>query len=288
MLPFSPAGDDHSYYQCFLDTADDLPQGIGAGWQIQSGQYAWDGTTRPQCHYGLIQLTLAGQGVLERHGVQYLLEPGQAFFLTVPDDHRYFLPATSHAWEFLYIDFQGGDDILRLVRWLVEHHGPVIALPPAHPARQLLVELARAVYDKTIPSAEMGAQLLYGLFMTVRESLHPHRIHADSSIQRAQRYIAQHYMQEIAIADIAHVVGLSPSYFYRRYHALTGETPHAYLLRLRLAHGQRLLRDTCLTLDDISTRCGFTDGNYFGKVFKRLLGITPMQYKQACVDGADR
>jgi AraC-like DNA-binding protein len=134
----------------------------------------------------------------------------------------------------------------------------------------------------------MGAQLLYGLFMTVRESLHPHRIHADSSIQRAQRYIAQHYMQEIAIADIAHVVGLSPSYFYRRYHALTGETPHAYLLRLRLAHGQRLLRDTCLTLDDISTRCGFTDGNYFGKVFKRLLGITPMQYKQACVDGADR
>ncbi|MBP3394479.1 MAG: helix-turn-helix transcriptional regulator, partial [Lentisphaeria bacterium] len=60
----------------------------------------------------------------------------------------------------------------------------------------------------------------------------------------------------------------------------TGFSPMDYLLNLRLAKAEELLRTTSLPLTDISAKCGFYDSNYFGMQFRKRYDITPHRFRR--------
>lgn len=60
----------------------------------------------------------------------------------------------------------------------------------------------------------------------------------------------------------------------------TGLRPVEYLTRLRLEEAVRLLNTTSLPIDTISSRCGFGDGNYFSKVFRSHMSLSPRAFRQ--------
>lgn len=78
-------------------------------------------------------------------------------------------------------------------------------------------------------------------------------------------------------------VALSPFQFIRRFKKDLGLTPHTYVLQRRLRAARRLLTDTPLTVAEVAASLGFCDQSHLDRCFKRALGISPSQYRRACV-----
>ncbi len=277
-LPFGPGYGDHYYSSFFNRRHDSLPNLICVGWEIKtSSEYSWSGLNRGG-PIGMLQYTLSGKGMLEHAGERYELTSGKAFILEVPDDHRYYLPADSESWEFIFITFNG-NDIIRQLHLIAEEHGPVIDFTIEHPVIQLCEEICRKVYLQEFSCAEDSAEWLYRLMMTIRKTMLPGVLITHSGIKQAIHYINQHISDEISIADLAKIAKISQTHFFRLFKDDTGYSPGQYINQIRLKHALFYLRHTLLPLQEISLRCGFQDGSYFGKVFHKLTGMTPGYYR---------
>ncbi len=86
--------------------------------------------------------------------------------------------------------------------------------------------------------------------------------------------------EEISIRQLAESVYLSERHFRRLFEKVYGVSPLEYLLELRLEAAGRLLRSETVSVTEIAMACGFSDGNYFTRVFRRKYGVTPTAYRK--------
>lgn len=96
----------------------------------------------------------------------------------------------------------------------------------------------------------------------------------------ANRYIEQNYEHDITLQEIANYLGLNPSYFSTLYKKETGLTFSAGLRNYRVEESKKLLVNTKLKVNDISTRVGYYNTFYFCKIFKSNTGFTPTEYRR--------
>ncbi|MRH90345.1 helix-turn-helix domain-containing protein [Nocardia sp. SYP-A9097] len=82
------------------------------------------------------------------------------------------------------------------------------------------------------------------------------------------------------VQSLADRVGLSRAAFARKFNAMVGEPPLAYLTRWRLTTAARLLREDDLSMDTVAARAGYSSEFAFGKAFKREYGLAPGQYRR--------
>ncbi|PTY36721.1 hypothetical protein BGP77_05380 [Saccharospirillum sp. MSK14-1] len=105
-------------------------------------------------------------------------------------------------------------------------------------------------------------------------------VHHDEGVSLVQSWVRQHLTDDITLANLAGLVDQSARNFSRRFQAATGESPMAYVLRLRLDSARELLRDTNLTVAEVGEACGFRTAAYFGRVFRERLSMTPGEYRK--------
>ena len=90
-------------------------------------------------------------------------------------------------------------------------------------------------------------------------------------------YISQMYMNEtLSVKDISDHVFLSTSYVCTFFKNETGQTLNQYLTEFRMEKAKQLLSDPRYKIADISSQVGYSDGNYFGKSFKKYTGFSPL------------
>lgn len=102
----------------------------------------------------------------------------------------------------------------------------------------------------------------------------------DSRIHDAILYIEGHYADDLTLQGLARVVSLSPAYFSKLFHQITGSSLSAYLTMTRLQHAQILLATTDLSITEIASQCGFSNANYLCNVFKNKIHMSPTEYKK--------
>lgn len=88
-------------------------------------------------------------------------------------------------------------------------------------------------------------------------------------------YIEENYEKDITIAFLSKKIGYSPAHFSRKFKSFTGLSPISYLNIFRLEKAYQMIKETSLTISEISAKCGFTDANYFTRCFKKHFGIAP-------------
>jgi AraC family transcriptional regulator len=94
-------------------------------------------------------------------------------------------------------------------------------------------------------------------------------------------YIEDHLDASPTLAEIAVVAGLNPYHFARQFKAATGLPPHQYVITRRVEHAKHFLRaGTELSLAEVAARAGFYDQSQFSYHFKRLVGVTPSQFRK--------
>lgn len=99
------------------------------------------------------------------------------------------------------------------------------------------------------------------------------------NIAQAISYIEKHYTEEISIRMLAELSHYSERHFIRIFRDTYHATPMNYIISLRIRNSCLLLKDRNLPISDIALRCGFDNSNYFSRIFKKQLGITPTQFR---------
>lgn len=111
------------------------------------------------------------------------------------------------------------------------------------------------------------------------------RIENSSTVGLIKEFISGHYQDEtLSIKDISEHVFLSSSYICTLFKNETGQTLNQYLTDFRIDKAKKLLTDPRYKITDISARVGYSDGNYFGKTFKKLVGMSPSEYRERALN----
>ncbi len=97
---------------------------------------------------------------------------------------------------------------------------------------------------------------------------------------RAARYMNQHYQEGVTLGQVAAFANMSPTYFSKKFKSSTGLCFKEYLNYIRVQKASDMLRNTDLSVTGVAMACGFSDGNYFGDVFRRLTGVSPREYRK--------
>ncbi len=108
-------------------------------------------------------------------------------------------------------------------------------------------------------------------------SLEKYRMNAVAESIRT--YVETHYMEDITLQNMAEVMNYSDAYFCKLFKQCFDKSFVSYLTWFRMEKAKELLGDPLVNVKDISSKVGYQDSNYFAKVFKRLAGMTPSEYR---------
>ena len=103
---------------------------------------------------------------------------------------------------------------------------------------------------------------------------------SDSRIAQSVAWIRRHPHEDIDIQDLAARACMSKDHFIRRFKSETGQTPLAYITQRRMEHAELLLITTGLNVKEIAIRLGYEDYSYFNRVFRKWVGMTPLEYRE--------
>lgn len=97
-------------------------------------------------------------------------------------------------------------------------------------------------------------------------------------IQHAIAIIQEDFAHLYGIEDLAQRLEVSPSHLIRKFSACMGISPGQYLTQVRIHFAKRLLRSDSISLEMVAACTGFSNASYFGKVFRRVTGMSPSAY----------
>lgn len=103
--------------------------------------------------------------------------------------------------------------------------------------------------------------------------------HGDPVIIKAQEYIEEHISEKISLEMLASDLATSRRNFDRRFIRATGNTPMQYIQRARMELAKKALEETNQTVWEIMLGCGYNDEKAFREVFRKLVGLLPLDYK---------
>ena len=97
-------------------------------------------------------------------------------------------------------------------------------------------------------------------------------------------YLANHYREKISLDDISNVTYFSVAYCESEFRKTFGKSIIHYLIDLRISEAKNLLIETSMPCSVIAELVGFDDANYFSRIFKKRMGISPLQFRASAVD----
>lgn len=92
-------------------------------------------------------------------------------------------------------------------------------------------------------------------------------------------YIRQHYMNDISMQDVARMMNYSEAYFCKLFKQCFSCNFTAYLTQVRMEEAKKLLAEPMVNVKNVGEAVGYSDSNYFAKVFKRYTGSSPTEYR---------
>ncbi|MCI9447306.1 MAG: response regulator [Lachnospiraceae bacterium] len=99
------------------------------------------------------------------------------------------------------------------------------------------------------------------------------------TISRTIEYIRTHYQEGISLEKTAEVLSITPEYLSMLFKREMGMNFSVFLKEFRISHAKRLLKATDLKIYEVAQECGYSNSNYFTKVFKEVTGISPAEYR---------
>jgi len=99
-------------------------------------------------------------------------------------------------------------------------------------------------------------------------------------IELAKEYIAEHAKSDLTLEKISEELSISQTHFSRIFKAHVGVSFVDYLTQVRIENAKELIKTSGMSFKQICFEVGFNDPNYFSKVFKKVVGITPGEYKR--------
>lgn len=155
----------------------------------------------------------------------------------------------------------------------------------------LLLELTADLDDNSPAGTIYGESLANALAVYLVERYAVRRIVpviykgglTGNRLKRVLDYIAANLDENISLAQLAAIAGMSPHYFSELFKLSTGRAPHNYVLLQRIERAKQQLRDPKRSIIDAGLDAGFQNPSHFARMFRKLEGTTPSKYRADCV-----
>jgi AraC family transcriptional regulator len=154
---------------------------------------------------------------------------------------------------------------------------------PSAEAVKVLDDLRRAIEEEQYPESAHAAALRLVSLLTPPAKTEPALARgglAPWQQRKIDRYVREHLDQSIRLEDLAQQVSLSVSYFCRAFKDSFGETPHGYIIQMRLEQAQKLMLGTGEPLSQVALACGFAHQAHLSKLFRSRLGEAPNAWRR--------
>ncbi len=103
--------------------------------------------------------------------------------------------------------------------------------------------------------------------------------HGDADIQTVQDYIEEHYEDKLTIDDLANLVNIGRRTFERRFKEATTNTPIEYIQRVRIEAAKKFFEASRKNVTEVMYDVGYTDTKAFRDIFRKITGLTPIEYR---------
>lgn len=99
-------------------------------------------------------------------------------------------------------------------------------------------------------------------------------------ISRVKSFLDEHYKEKLSLESVASHFFIDKHYLARLFKEQYGVTLVTYLQQVRITHAKRMLRFTDKSIEEIGLECGIGELNYFSRVFKKLEGVSPSEFRR--------
>lgn len=249
------------------------------GHELRIGpEYYYDNVKRQMSGY-LFQYTLKGNGILYVGNEKKIVNCNQAVFIPIPSDTKYCCNLESHdAWEFIFIHIKG-ECLYEYYRHINEKCGYILSLDIDSAPVKFLLDISNRTKNGHISNFNTASCLGFE-FITKLYDYYFNNMEMYSKRNRDIINIMEKSYKDIdSISKIAERFQISPSHMTRDFMNEVGITPIKYLTKVRIQQAKKLLQDTNMTVSEIALECGYAQTNYFCKIFKSIVGQTPLQYR---------
>ncbi len=117
-----------------------------------------------------------------------------------------------------------------------------------------------------------------------RNIIHKKEEQESGVIAIAKTYIEENYSKDISLDDVSRIVDISPYYFSKLFKEETGENFIDYVTSIRIEKAKQLLHNKDINIKNICADTGYSDPNYFSRIFKKQVGVTPTEYRESVVN----
>lgn len=100
-------------------------------------------------------------------------------------------------------------------------------------------------------------------------------------VAKAVKYIQKNYAEDISLLTLAQHLNISSVYLSQLFKKELGTSPIKFIIHYRIDRAKVLLKETDDSISNIAVKVGFWEPKHFSKTFKRVTGISPMQYKKS-------
>jgi len=121
---------------------------------------------------------------------------------------------------------------------------------------------------------------MFALF-TVNSPSKLEQLKQDFNLSKVTSFMEENISQKINLQQIADSLELSKFYFAKQFLQHTGVSPIRYFLELKIKHACKLLDESNISVKDVALQIGYDDPYYFSRLFKKIMGLSPTQYRQS-------
>ncbi len=173
----------------------------------------------------------------------------------------------------------------------LQSRNKITAFKEGHPVYETLLKYMRESYDEYISKDVCyNLPIRANIYLMMTSLLRYYCGSKDESdrmiyhnvlrLRPVIEYIEEHFTEKIYIEKLAGMINVSPDYFTKMFRDTIGRTPVEYINGIKVNEAMRLLTETDKPIADISDEIGFCNANYFHKIFKQYMDVSPLQYRK--------
>ncbi|MFA9464890.1 MAG: AraC family transcriptional regulator [Velocimicrobium sp.] len=99
-------------------------------------------------------------------------------------------------------------------------------------------------------------------------------------IRIAKQFIAENYNTSISLEEVSGMIGFNPAYFSTLFKKETGKNFTEYITEIRVQNAKQIIVKTNMDISDVAVEVGYSDLKYFSKLFKKITGVSPSEYRK--------
>ncbi len=242
-----------------------LPYITGVGLSEGGQDYYWDNRLRTE-ELLVFQCTLKGTGYLKVGAEEINLTPEKGFLGKIPGDFSYY----GTDWQFFFIEFSP-----EFFAFMAEDL--LIFEEVSHLLMTDFLQFIEKSRYQEFDLFENSQEAFLFFLRLLKEKRTPQKTKASYGLQ-LKSYLDEHYQEALDLEKMGEVFQLSRYQVIYYFKKEVGITPIQYLTKLRIQKSLALLQ-TSLSVEEVATKVGYENGNYFAKVFRKMLHYSPMAYR---------